>query len=439
MNQKLPENCLQAAIGRRGLIAKASSLVLLAAAPASRAQFRVEVTGLGMAQLPIALPAFKTEETVPHKISAIVRADLERSGMFRSVDGSGVAVDENSQLNQAIWRQRGADFMVAGSIMALANGSFDVRFRLWDAVRAQDLGGQSFAVAPQNMRMVAHRIADFIYEKLIGEKSVFATRITFVTRSSGRHALWVADSDGGNAEAVLSSPEPIISPTWSPSGAHLAYVSFESRKPDIYALDMQTRRPRLMANFRGSNSAPAWSSDGRFIVATLSRDGGSQIYAIDATLRGEPRRLTQSPSIDTEPACSADGRWIYFVSDRGGSPQIYRMGPTGGSAEWINTGSKYNVSPAISPDGRFLAFVARIEGAFRLHLMDLGSRSVTALTDSAADESPSFSPNGRLILYATQQQGREVLMTTTLDGRIKAALMGQNGSIRDPHWGPFAQ
>lgn len=408
---------------------------------ASQAQFRVEVTGLGMAQLPIALPAFRAEANVPHKISAIIKADLERSGMFRSVDAAGVAVDTYSPLTPDTWRQRGADFMVAGTIEARANGTFDVSFRLWDAVRAQDLAsGQVNGATREGMRATAHRIADLIYEKLIGEKGVFSTKITFVTRSAGRHSLWVADADGGNATELLVSPnsaEPIISPAWSPSGSQLAYVSFESRKPDIYVWDMQTRRASLMASFRGSNSAPAWSADGRSIVATLSRDGGSQIYAIDAVLRGEPKRLTQSNSIDTEPICSADGRWIYFVSDRGGSPQIYRMAPTGGAAEWVTTGQRYNISPAISPDGRYLAFVARIDGAFKLHLMDLTSRSVRALTDTVADESPSFSPNGRLILYATQQQGRSVLMTTTLDGR-KDVLIGQNGAVRDPQWGPFA-
>ncbi len=423
---------MNGSLSRRLLVLGALSAPL-----ASRAQFRVEVSGLGMAQLPIAFPAFRAEGAAPQPVSTVVRADLERSGMFRAVDSGSVSVDETSQLDSALWRQRGADFMVAGSITALANGSFDVRFRLWDAVRAQDLGGQAFAVVRSDLRAVAHRVADFIYQKLIGEKGVFSTRITFVTRAGGRHTLWVADADGGNPQPVRLSPEPIISPSWSPSGSHLAYVSFESRKPDIFVLDMKTGRPRLMANFRGSNSAPTWSADGRQIVATLSRDGGSQIFAIDATLGGEPRRLIQSDSIDTEPVCSADGRWIYFVSDRGGSPQIYRMATSGGQPEWVNTGMRYNISPAISPDGRYVAFVARIENAFRLHLMDLSTRAVSALSDTASDESPSFSPNGRLILYATQQQGRDMLMTTTLDGRIRAALLGQNGAIRDPQWGPF--
>lgn len=424
---------------RRWLVGAGACGLLTVAAPAL-AQFRVEVSGLGAAQLPIALPVLRGEASAPHKISAIVRADLERSGMFRSVDATGVNnIDETSALNANLWRQKGADFAVAGSVLALANGTYDVRFRLWDVVRGTDLGGQSFAVPPSEVRLVAHRIADFIYEKLTGDKGVFATRIAYVTRSAQRYNLWVADSDGENAQSAFASPEPFISPSWSPTGAQLAYVSFESRKPVIYSHELASGRRRLLANFRGSNSAPAWTADGRQIVATLSRDGGSQIYVMDAAGGGEPRRLTQSSSIDTEPTCSPDGRLIYFVSDRGGSPQIYRMPIGGGSAERVTFGGNYNISPALSPDGKTMAFISRVGGAYKLHLMDLASSAITALTDTASDESPSFSPNGRLVLYATVLQGREALMTTTLDGRIKARLSGQSGDIREPDWGPFVR
>ena len=326
--------------------------------------------------------------------------------------------------------------MAAGSISPLADGRFDVRVRLWDVVRAQDLGGQSYAVSAVDLRLVAHRIADFLHEKLTGEKGVFATRIAYVTRTAQRYHLWVADSDGESAQSALSSPEPIISPSWSPTGAQLAYVSFESRKPVIYSHELATGRRRLLANFRGSNSAPTWSPDGRQLVATLSRDGGSQLFAIDPA-GGEPKRLTQSSSIDTEPVFTPDGRSMYFVSDRGGAPQIYRMPAGGGNAERVTFTGSYTISPAPSPDGKLLAYVSRVGGAFKLHVMDLASSTVTALTDTTADENPSFSPNSRLILYATQLQGREALMTTTLDGRIKARLAGQSGDIREPDWGPF--
>lgn len=424
-------------VNRRTLVKLFAASTLFLSSMVS-AQFRVEVSGVGLTQMPIAIATFRGEAQAPQKSGAIIKADLERSGVFRSIDTSGVVLDEGSRPDMVQWKQKGADALVTGSITPLADGRFDVRLRLWDVVRGQDLGGQSYAVSAADLRLSAHRMSDFVYEKLTGEKGIFSTRIAYVTKNAQRFTLWVADADGENAQSALASPEPIISPAWSPNGSQLAYVSFESRKPVIYAHDVASGKRRLLANFRGSNSAPAWSPDGRQIVATLSRDGGSQLYAMDAN-GGEPRRLTQSSSIDTEPAFSPDGRSIYFVSDRGGAPQIYRMSASGGNAERVTFSGSYNISPAISPDSKYLAYVSRINGAFKLQVMGLATNTVTQLTDTTADESPSFAPNSRLIVYATQQQGREALMTTTLDGKIKARLAGAGGDIREPDWGPYSR
>lgn len=402
------------------------------------AQFRIEVSGVGLTQMPIAVATFRGDAQAPQKIGSIVKADLERSGIFRAIDTAGLTLDESARPDMAVWKQKGADSLVTGSVTPLADGRFDVRLRLWDVVRGQDLGGESYAVSASDLRLSAHRISDFVYEKLTGEKGIFSTRIAYITKAGQRFTLWVADADGENAQSALASPEPIISPAWSPNGAQLAYVSFESRKPVIYTHDVASGKRRLLANFRGSNSAPAWSPDGKQIVATLSRDGGSQLYAIDAN-GGEPKRLTQSSSIDTEPAFSPDGKFIYFVSDRGGAPQIYRMGASGGNTERVTFSGNYNISPALSPDGKYLAYVSRVGGAFKLQVMELSGGTVTQITDTSADESPSFAPNSRLIVYATQQQGKEALMTTTLDGKIKARLAGANGDIREPDWGPFSR
>ncbi|WP_240980109.1 Tol-Pal system beta propeller repeat protein TolB [Ramlibacter agri] len=407
----------------------------LAAWPAW-AQFRVEVTGVGLRQLPIAVAPFRGDAEAPQKVGAIVQADLERSGQFRAIDAAGQALDETSRPDMSPWRQKGADSLAVGSVQRLADGRYDVRFRLWDVVRGQDLGGQSFTVVANDLRLAAHRIADLVYEKLTGEKGVFSTRIAYVTKAGNRYNLWVADADGENAQSALASPEPIISPAWSSSGQQLAYVSFESRKPVVYVHDVGSGKRRLIANFRGSNSAPAWSPDGRTLAVTLTRDGGSQLYTIPAE-GGEPRRLTQSSGIDTEPVYAADGRTIYFVSDRGGAPQIYRMPATGGDPQRVTFTGTYNISPTVSPDGKWLAYISRISGAFKLQVMELASGNVSSVTDTTADESPSFAPNGKLIIYATRQGGREALMTTTLDGKIKASLPGKSGDIREPDWGPF--
>lgn len=400
------------------------------------AQFRVEVTGVGMHQIPYAIAPFRVAPGVPQDVVAIVRANLERSGQFRSLDGGTTVMDEMARPDLAPWRGRNADALLTGSVTRLPDGRFDVRFRLWDVIRAQDLGGVSFPVPAGDLRLAAHRVSDYVYEKLIGHPGVFSTRIAYVSRNNGRHNLLVADADGENAQAALTSAEPIISPAWSPNGAQLAYVSFESRKPVIYTHEVATGRRRLLASFRGSNSAPAWSPDGRQLLATLTMGGSSQIYALD-TNGGQPQRITQTRGIDTEPAFSPDGRHVYFVSDRGGSPQIYRMTPNGTEVTRITFDGNYNVSPNISPDGRWMAFISRISGQLKLRLMELSTGSLTQLTDTTADESPSFAPNSRLIMYATRVQGREVLMTTTLDGRIKSRLASAAGSVLEPDWGPF--
>jgi len=399
------------------------------------AQFRVEVSGVGLTQIPIAVAAMRGEEYSPQKIASIVQADLERSGQFRG-NALNQAMDELTRPDFSVLKQKGDEALLTGSISKLADGRYDVRFRLWDLVRGQDLGGQSYATPVADLRLIAHRISDFIYEKLTGEKGIFSTRIAYVTKLGGRFSLWVADADGENAQAALTSPEPIISPNWSPSGHELAYVSFEARKPVVYVHDVASGKRRVVANFKGNNSSPAWSPDGRSLAVTLSRDGGSQIYLIPAQ-GGDPRRLTQTTSIDTEPIFYPDGSALYFVSDRGGSPQIYRMPTMGGPAQRVTFSGTYNISPAISPDGRWMAYISRINGQFKLHVMDLKSETTQFITDTGPDERPSFSPNGRLIVYSTLLQGREALMTSTVDGRIKARLAGQNGDIREPHWGPF--
>jgi TolB protein len=402
-------------IGRRQSMAQSLGLLGLATSAGSAwTQFRVDVTGVGQVQLPIAVAGFRGEEQAPQKVSAIVLADLERSGLFRAKDGSPAGLDETSRPDFAALRQKATDSLVVGSATRLADGRFDVRYRLWDVVRGQDLGGQSYAVPASDLRLTAHRIADAVYEKLTGDRSVFSTRLAYVTKANQRYTLWVADADGEGAQSALA-------------------------KPVIYVHDIPTGRRRVLANYRGSNSAPTWSPDGATVVATLSRDGGSQLYALDAgtAATAEPRRLTQSNSIDTEPEYAPDGKTVYFVSDRGGSPQIYRMPAAGGNAERVTFAAPYCISPSLSPDGRWLAFIGRVGGGFKLHVQDLSSGGVTALTDTVADESPSFAPNGRLIVYATQIQGREALMTTTLDGKIKARLGSQGGDIREPDWGPF--
>jgi TolB protein len=421
-------------IDRRTVLGAA---VLGATSPAW-SQFRIEISGVGATQVPVAIPKFRDEDKAGQSISAIVRADLERSGAFRGIETSS-ALDETSQPSMSEWRGKGADALLTGSVSRLADGRFDVRYRLWDVVKGSDLGGQSLAVVAADLRLAAHRVADAMYEKLTGERGVFSTRIAYVTRAANRYALRIADADGEGGQVALQSPEPIISPSWSPDGKNIAYVSFETGKAVVWVQDVATGQRRAVANFRGSNSAPAWSPDGSTLAVTLTRDGQSQLYTMARDGSGV-RRITTSIGIDTEPTYSPDGKLIYFTSDRGGSPQIYRMPSGGSNGERVTFQGGYNISPALSPDGQMIAYITRNGGgAFRLMTMDLSSGSVQALTDSSEDESPSFAPNGKLIIYATRAQGRDVLMTTTLDGKIKARLLSSGADVREPTWGPFGR
>lgn len=420
-------------ISRRLFLAFALSTVALA-----QAQLSIEITGAGANRIPVAIADFAGDGAASRIVTATVRSDLERSGLFKLVDTTGAALDENTPVNHGDWKGKGADALAAGSLGRSPDGRMEARFRVYDTLKGVALGGAAYVTGNEQLRAAGHRIADYIYEKLTGEKGIFSTRIAYVVKARGQFLLQIADSDGQNAATALTSTEPIISPAWSPDGGKLAYVSFEKKKPVIYVHSLASGQRHIVANFKGSNSAPAWSPDGRKLAVVLSKDGNSQLYVVNADGSGV-QRLTQSTGIDTEPRYSPDGASLYFTSDRGGSPQIYQIGATGGDARRVTFEGSYNVSPRPSPDGKSLAFIVRREGRFQLAVMDLASRQVQVLTDSNKDESPSFAPNSRMILIATEVGGRGVLSAVSSDGRIKQRLSVAAGDVREPAWGPSYQ
>src|ERR1043165_1787129 len=409
--------------------------------PAAQAQLSIEITGAGAQRIPIAIVPFAGESAPPPGTSSIVRPALERSGFFRGLELPPISPEptEATSVNYAEWRSRLADALLVGSVQPRPDGRFEVRFRLHDVVKQQALGGIAYTLGREQVRATAHRISDFVYEKLTGEKGVFSTRIAYVVKRGNRYELQIADYDGAGAETALASFEPIISPVWSPDGKRLAYVSFENKKPVVYVHSLLDGKRNVAANFRGSNSAPAWSPDGKTLAVTLSREGGSQIFLLNPD-GSNVKRITTSSAIDTEPRYSPDGKWLYFTSDRGGTPQIYRMPPTGGEPQRVTFEGSYNVSPRPSPDGKQLAYITRNSGKFQVALQDLENRQVQIITDSDRDESPSFAPNGRMFLLATVIGGRGLLSAVSADGRFKQRLSAATGGdVREPAWGPFIE
>jgi TolB protein len=417
------------------LLLAAGILLVAFAAPA---QLTIDITTSGGRQIPIALTTMAGESAQPQSVSEVIAADLSRTGLFKLVNATGInpLPSEPSEVNFGDWSGRGAEALVIGKIEPQSDGRVEVRFRLFDVQKTSQLASYSYVVAPAQLRATGHRIADVIYERLTGDKGVFSTKITYVVKRGTRYELQVADADGFNAQSVLASNEPIISPSWSPDGSRLAYVSFDQKKPVVVVQNLAQGTTRVVANFRGNNSAPAWSPDGRFLAVALTKDGLTQVYRIPAS-GGDAQRLTESGGIDTQPHFSPDGQWIAFTSDRGGTPQVYRMPASGGPAQRLTFEGSYNVGPRYSPDGKSIAFVQREGGRYRIAVLELATSQLQVLTDGTLDDSPSFAPNGKIILYEAQVGGRGQLAAVSSDGRVRQRLTSAAGDVQDPSWGPL--
>jgi len=421
-------------IGRSGAAGLLISLSAgLVATPAS-AQLRVDISGVGATQYPIAVADFQGDVS-GQALAEVVRADLTRSGQFRLANATGAALNANTPVSYDDWRTRGADYVAYGSV-SQAGGQYTVTYRLADTVRKTELDGVAFAGNEKELRRISHQIADRIYEKITGIRGVFSTRLAYVVQRGDIYELQIADADGQNPQVMLRSKHSIISPAWSPDGKRLAYVSFELGKPVVYVQTLATGQRVPLANFKGNNSAPAWSPSGDQLAIALSRDGISQIYTINSDGSGL-RRVMRSPLIDTEPRYAPDGSSLVFTSDRGGSPQIYQVPVSGGDARRITFNGGYNVSPELSPDGNNLVYVTRREGAYRIAVQNMATGSEQMLTAGPDDQSPSFAPNGMQVLYSSVQNGRQVLAVVSTDGRVRQTLSTLDGKVREPTWGPF--
>lgn len=406
--------------------------------PNALAQLRIEISGVGANQIPIALQTLNGSNAVNFDLMRIVAADLSRTGDFRLVEAtSEPTIEESINPDYAMWRAKEVNVVATGSIERLADERWEVRCRLFDAVQGAMIDEWVGTSSQRRIRLTAHRIADRIYSKLTGMGALFCSRLAYVVeRAPNNYELIVADSDGANALPALKSREPIISPAWSPDGKLLAYVSFEAKKPVVYVHEVATGQRRVVANFRGNNSAPAFSPDGTRLAVALSRDGYTQIFLINTDGSGV-QRFSRSLAIDTEPVFSPDGKYLYFTSDRGGSPQIYRQALSSGQAQRVTFNGNYAVSPVLDRTGELLAYITRTDGHYRVCIMELATGQEMVLTNNQYDESPCFSPNGRMIVYASERNRKGVLATVSVDGTVSSWLTSANGDIREPTWGPL--
>lgn len=415
-------------------------LLLLLLPIVGRAELTLEVLGGAAQQIPIAVVPFSSQagatQVTQDNISNVIGADLRLSGLFRVLETRGVSSQPHtlSEVKYSDWSAIQAQALTIGTLESLPGNRLKVSFRLLDVLKQNQLLAMEFNITPAQQRATAHRMADMIYEKLTGEKGVFATRITYVNKENGRYSLQVADADGFNPQTVVSSKEPLISPSWSPDGTKLAYVSFEKKKPVIFVQSLVSGQRIVLANFKGNNSAPAWSPDGTKLAIVLTYSANSQIYVINADGTGL-QQVSFSNGIDTEPEWSPDGSSIYFTSNRGGGPQIYRMPALGGETKRVTFEGAYNVSPHVSTDGKLLTFIKQTPVGFKVAVQDLATGQVQTLSDTTQDESPSFAPNGRMILYATNVGGRGSLAAVSVDGRVKQRLKDTGGDVREPSWG----
>ena len=418
---------------------------LIFAAPL-QAALTIEITQGVEGSMPIAVVPFgwSGKTAAPENIAAIVAADLNRSGRFESLPDRDLVAHPSTaeQVKFKNWRMVNVDNLVIGQIKETADGQYSVSFELFDVFRGKRLTGSSFPTAARDLRRVAHHISDVIYETLTGERGAFNTQIAYITsrgNSKNRsYTLLVADSDGYNPQTILTSKQPLMSPSWSPDARQIAYVSFENKTAEIYIQDVASGSRRKLASFKGINGAPAWSPDGRKLALTLSRDGNPEIYVMTLS-GGDLKRLTHSAAIDTEPVWMPDGNSLVFTSDRGGSAQLYQVPAAGGTAKRLTFDGKYNAGADVSPDGRKLAMVHGEGGRYRIAVLDLDSGLLRVLTDGQLDESPSFSPNGSMIIYATGAGNREVLSAVSVDGRFRQRLSLQAGNVREPVWSPFGE
>ncbi len=425
------------------LMVALAGLLLLVATAAARAELTIEITQGVDNPTAIAVVPFgwHSAGSPPADVADVIDGDLARSGQFAPVaraDMLGRPTTEQEVFYRD-WRAISSDYLLIGRVSA--TDQMRIEYELFDVVRQTKVHSGVETGPASEARMLAHRVADAVYEKLTGIPGAFATRLLYVsvTRVPGGNdyfRLTLADSDGARPIVLLESREPVLAPAWSPDGKHIAYVSFETTRPAIYRQELATGRREQLTNFKGLNSSPAWSPDGNTMAMVLSKDGSPDIYLMDLASK-RLTRITSHYAIDTEPTWMPDGRSLLFTSDRGGKPQIYRYDLRSRSVERVTFEGDYNARARVSQDGRSVVMVHAQNKRFHIALLDLVTNRLYVLTSTELDESPSIAPNGSMVLYATKYAERGILAAVSVDGGVKFRLPAREGDVREPAWSPY--
>ena len=426
-----------------------TTLVAMAAlvfsAPAAEAELLIELDQVGVKPSPIAVVPFAVDgaATLPVDVAAVIAADLARSGRFAPLPTEQMLnrPSRGIDVNFDDWRRVSVDSLVVGRVETSEDG-YLVQFQLFDVYGQRQILGYRLPSSARGLRLAAHRAADMIYEQLTGIPGIFSTRIAYITATgtpgNQLYAMVVSDADGENEYKIAESRGyPLMSPSWSPDGRELAYVSFQGGQSSIVVQTVRTGTIRTVSRRPGINGAPAWSPDGRTLAVTLSGTSGNPDIWLLRVADGEATRLTTNRSIDTEASFSPDGQFVYFTSDRAGQPQIYRVPVSGGDIERVTFEGSYNARPRLSPNGDKVAVVHNDQGRFRIAVHGIERRDVLVLSDGSQDESPAFAPNGETIIYATRRGGQGVLATVSTDGAVRQRLKVSEGDVREPAWSPF--
>lgn len=425
-------------------------LALLFSLPAN-AILSMELTRGVAGAIPIAIVPFADQDTAPQLIGQIVANDLSNSGRFKVFGREQLAQfpTTRSAVTTSYFRKLGTDNVVIGQVKSLGDGRYQINFQLLDILNGEQpsvLLNKEYTVKANLLRSAAHHISDLIYEQITGTPGVFSTKLAYVVVSrqaqpnATRYILEVSDQDGYNPRPLLNSPEPIMSPSWSPSGRQIAYVSFEKHHAGIYLQDVATGARRMLSDFPGINGAPAWSPDGKKLAVVLSKNGAPNIYLMDIATH-QLTQLTNDFYINTEPAFAPDGKSLLFTSNRSGGshPQIYQINLATRAVTRLTYDGDYNARGSFSADGKQIAMIHRVNGVYKIALLDLTNGITRVLTNSAGDSaSPSMAPNSSMILYDTYAGGRNTLGMVSSDGRIQLVLPARNGEAQDPAWSPFA-